>query len=57
MTDSSKGEKFKISDAVRSELEAFYEKGMVGSGAVYDGLIDEAVPQTGLLKKQVKVRS
>ena len=57
MTDSTKGEKFKISDAARSGLEAFYEKGMVGSGAVYDGLIDEAVQQTGLLKKQVKVRS
>ena len=54
--DGSKGEKFRISDAARNKLEAFYELGMVGSGAVYDNLIDEAVQQTGLLKKQVKVR-
>ena len=45
----------KVPDAAVQELESLYSRGMVGSGKDYDKLIDEAVQQTGLERKQVKV--
>ena len=45
----------RISDNQREILDDFYGKGMVGTGAMYEEMVQKVAADTGLTKAQVEV--